>query len=160
MPGVSKSPAWRDWTADPERAIDDLCARVIDGESYRSVALSLGVSHSRVRDWIDADPARAARARDARVSAARAYDEAALEGILSARDPFELAKARDAAHHLRWRASKVAPKDYGDRIDVTAEVGVRALSDEQVQAEVAVLASKLGLTVPQLKILSTDRSAT
>ena len=43
------------------------------------------------------------------------WDEKALAGIEAAKDAFELAKAKEAAHHYRWRASKIAPSEFGDR---------------------------------------------
>ena len=39
--------------------------------------------------------------------------------IAAAKDALALGKARELAHHYRWRASKIAPRDYGDRMAVT-----------------------------------------
>jgi hypothetical protein len=41
-----------------------------------------------------------------------------------ASDAFELAKAKELAHHYRWRASKIAPKLYGDRLQVEGKFTV------------------------------------
>lgn len=48
----------------------------------------------------------------------------ALDEIRAASDPFALAKAREVASHLRWRASKIAPTDYGDKIEHEHKGGV------------------------------------
>ena len=34
----------------------------------------------------------------------------------------DLAKARELAHHYRWRAAKIAPREYGDRVQVDQTV--------------------------------------
>ena len=47
--------------------------------------------------------------------AARVWDDRAEAVLRDASDLFELAKAKELAHHYRWRASKIAPRDYGDR---------------------------------------------
>ena len=52
------------------------------------------------------------------------WDERAGDVIQQAADPFELAKAKELAHHYRWRASKIAPRDYGDRIQADVGGGV------------------------------------
>jgi hypothetical protein len=54
------------------------------------------------------------------MAAAAAYDEQAEQELRSATDLFQLAKARELAQHLRWRASKINPKAYGDRLEVEA----------------------------------------
>lgn len=48
--------------------------------------------------------------------AASVWDEKAEQGLEDAADPFELSKHKELAHHYRWRASKIAPRIYGDRI--------------------------------------------
>ena len=99
--------------------IDGVCARILDGMSMTAIAEEVGTSSGGLVQWIAADPERSARAREARAEAAKLWDEKATQTIEEARDPFELAKAKELAHHYRWRASKIAPKDYGDKI--TAE---------------------------------------
>jgi len=65
-----------------------------------------------------------ARVREARQIASTWYDEQALIVVRNARDNFESGKARDEAHHLRWRASKIAPKEYGDKQQVEGKFTV------------------------------------
>jgi hypothetical protein len=52
------------------------------------------------------------------------WDQVAVDGIAQAGDPFELAKAKELAHHYRWRASKIAPKLYGDKQSVEGKFTV------------------------------------
>jgi hypothetical protein len=96
--------------------IDAVCSRIINGETMTAIAKSAGADMATLTVWLAADENRSARAREARIQAARAWDERATEAIERAADPFELSKAKELAHHYRWRASKIAPRDYGDRV--------------------------------------------
>jgi len=139
--------AWQKWAKDPDAAIDDLCDRVMSGESITAIAAKLGTSKPNLIRWVDADPDRSARAREARVQAAATYDDMALQGIEEASDPFELARAKEKAHHLRWRASKINPREYGDKIEMKQEVSFQNLTDEQINAELARINERLaGIT--------------
>lgn len=81
-----------------------------------AIAQEVGVTTGQLSQWIAGDDKHSARAREARIHAARIWDEKALEVIEKALDPFELQRARELAQHYRWRASKTAPKDYGDKL--------------------------------------------
>jgi len=96
--------------------INDICSLFADGMTHTAIAAKAGVSHGNLSEWLAADPDRSARAREARTHAARVWDEKALEAIEQAEDPFQLQRARELAQHYRWRASKTAPKEYGDKI--------------------------------------------
>ncbi len=96
--------------------LDALCMAIVGGETLTAIAKRLTVAIAALLTWIDADSERSARVKEARIKAARAWEEAALDQIQDAKDPFELAKAKEAAHHLRWRASKIAPREYGDKL--------------------------------------------
>ena len=73
--------------------------------------------------------------REARSAAAAAYDEMAYRQISRANDPFELAKSREQAQHLRWRASKINPREYGDKQQITHDgaIGVGLFDKDQVR---------------------------
>lgn len=98
--------------------IEAICDDIRSGMLLTHVAKARGFDRRTLADWINHDDARAAKAREARSAAAQAYDEAAQEGIEDARDPFGLARAREVAHHLRWRASKINPREYGDKVAI------------------------------------------
>ena len=105
------------------RGIDAICADIADGKSMADIAKAADVSFGSVITWLQADPERSARAREAREKTARMWDEKAEDEIRMAGDPFELSKAKELSHHYRWRASKIAPKEYGDKTQVTGEGG-------------------------------------
>ena len=96
--------------------IETVCAGIAAGHFMTAIAKECGVSIAVLADWIEADPERAARAREIRSRTAGVWDDLAATGLADAKDPFELAKAKELAHHYRWRASKIAPKTYGERV--------------------------------------------
>lgn len=99
--------------------IDKVCERIADGVSYARIAKEAGVSIGSLSTWIAVDPERSARAREVRIATARLWDEKAEKVVRQATDALSLAKAKELAHHYRWRASKIAPRDYGDKVALT-----------------------------------------
>lgn len=99
-------------TYDEENIIE----RIASGETLTAIAKDLGKSRAALSDWLNADSTRSARAKTARAAAAAAWDDKAEELLTDAKDPFDLAKARELASHYRWRAKAVAPKEYGDKV--------------------------------------------
>lgn len=96
--------------------VDAVCDMIVDGTTMTSISEQVGVSIASLVAWTAADPERSARVREARAQSAMIWDERALKGIEDSADPFQLARATAAGHHLRWRASKIAPREYGDKI--------------------------------------------
>lgn len=105
---------------------DDVIARILNAETYAQIAKAYGVTVGALTHWISGDAQRTARAREARTATANYWDEKAEQVIEQAKDPLELQKARELAHHYRWRAAKIAPKQYGDKVEVDnkGEVGL------------------------------------
>lgn len=116
--------------------IDAICTDLIAGETYTAIARKLGVAISLLTDWIEKDPERNARAKEARRSSARTWDDKAEEVIAQAGDNFELAKARELAHHYRWRAKAIAPRDYGDKQILAGDAENPIAVDVEVNSEV------------------------
>lgn len=107
--------------------IDALCEAVCSAASLTGIANELGVSIGALLNWIDAEDERSARVREARASMAKVWDEKAEDEIRWAKDEFNLKKARELAQHYRWRASKIAPRDYGDRVEVKGHLSLEQL---------------------------------
>ena len=96
--------------------IEAVCERLANGVTMTAIAEEIGVTIGKLSQWISSDEEHSARAREARIHAARIWDEKALSVIEQALDPFELQRAKELAHHYRWRASKTAPREYGDKV--------------------------------------------
>jgi len=102
-----------------ELGIDAVCDMIIDGMLLREICRKLGIKgHASLIAWISSDKDRAKRVEAARRLSAIAHEEAALESIRSANGKLALAKAKEEAHHQRWRASKLNPQAYGDKLDL------------------------------------------
>ena len=98
--------------------IEALCDMVIEGMMLREVARKVGAPIMSMMDWIEADPARKARMRQARERSAQLWEEKAEQLLSDADEPFMLSRAKELAHHYRWRASKIAPRSYGDKVEL------------------------------------------
>lgn len=108
--------------------IDEIVEMIaVEGASLRGIANEVGVSAGSLLTWIEADPERSARVRDAREQLAKLWDEKAEDVLQQARDEFTLKKARELASHYRWRASKTAPREYGDRVEVKGTMTLEQL---------------------------------
>ena len=119
-PAPKKAPPEKKATTAGQRmeayGIDAIADDVSGAKTMTEIAAAIGVTVGQLSTWIAADVEHSARVREARTVAARYWDERSEKEILSASDPFELAKAKELAHHYRWRAAKIAPKEYGDKI--------------------------------------------
>jgi len=105
--------------------IEGVCDVLLNGSTLIQYAELLKIDLSQLLHWILADPGRSARMRECRSEAAIVWDERCELLLAGSRDAFELSKARELAHHYRWRASKIAPRIYGDhaRIEHTGAAG-------------------------------------
>jgi hypothetical protein len=111
-----------------------ILARIEDGETLTSIATSVKCSKSMISRWLHAEPERSARANLSRIAAAAAWDELAEQEIRKAADGFDLAKAKELAHHFRWRASKISPAAYGDKIEQIHRGAQPVYIDEKLAA--------------------------
>ena len=152
---------WNAWKASPD-AIEVLCDHVINGGHANEFVKAREFSYTNLLRWLNADPARMemyTRAREDRAD--KLADELVAisdEVEVSARyegeevrlslDAAAVARNRLRVDARKWVASKLKPRVYGDKLDVTAEIGVKNLSADQVRAQAIALAAKLGITLP------------
>jgi len=127
-----------------EFGIGAICDMITSGVSMTAISQEIGVSIGSLITWLDGDAERSARVREARSKSAKVWDERAEEVIRLAPDKFELEKARELAHHYRWRAKAIAPRDYGDKVTqehtgagggpiAIASVDLKNLSDAELE---------------------------
>lgn len=102
---------------------DEICERIAEGEGLRSICRDDHMpGRQTVIDWLaDADPGKGPfRTKYARAREAQAdwWDEA-MHDEAQAATPETVNVARLRVSTMQWRASKLAPKKYGERIDAT-----------------------------------------
>jgi len=124
--------------------LDWLCDKLIAGETQTAIAESLRIGVATLSRWIaDSEhPERSARVREARIAAARSFDEKAEQELRDAKDPFTLARAKELAHHYRWKASKADPRGYGEKIEIDQRTTLTDLTDEQLDAKLESIEAK------------------
>jgi hypothetical protein len=100
----------------PELAAE-ICERLAGGEPLQTICRKTDgmPTDTTVRRWRYAHPEFGAMYAHAREEAGHAWAERAVAMALTA-DPVTAAAVRVKYDALRWYASKLAPKAYGDRI--------------------------------------------
>ncbi|WP_325051859.1 terminase small subunit-like protein [Sinorhizobium meliloti] len=138
---------------------DDILDKLSIGKSLREICNAEGMpSESLVRKWVMQDEdfgAQYARAREAGMEALA--DEIlqiadSQEGdVLKNEDGREIVnhdaiqRARLRVDTRKWLMSKIAPKKYGDRLDLNHSGSIGALSDDALDARLAKLLGKAGI---------------
>jgi hypothetical protein len=104
---------------DDSAVVDELCARIIAGEGIKAICRDDDMpAHRTVYERMAADEAfrtRIARAREAQQEAL--IDETVEMADAATVEDHQVVKLRIWAR--QWRASKLAPKKYGDKLDAT-----------------------------------------
>jgi len=120
--------------------VDALLVQIETGKSMREVCRMDGMpDHGTVIRWMRDDAALATRYARARMAQAdvlfdrmEAVEEAVSAGTMDSH------AARVVLDSMRWRASKLAPKVYGDRLDVS-------VSDSRISISGALAAAQARL---------------
>jgi hypothetical protein len=123
----------------------EICAGLAEGKSLRSVLKSKNMpSMSMVFRWLAADEHKAFREQYARAKVEAA--DALADDIQDITDKvlkrtYDPASARVAIDGKKWIASKLKPKVYGDKLDLTGDQTIthkfKDLDDEQLDAAIA-----------------------
>jgi len=94
---------------------DLICERLANGETLRSICRDLGFAHSTVIEWTMNNKSFSDQYTRARLKQADAYADMILDEAFNSIDP-QIGRLRVDA--LKWVASKLAPKRYGDKVEV------------------------------------------
>lgn len=111
--------------------IERIVELMASGYGYRAVSTAIGVNVALLHRWINSDWDRAKAVNDARQLSAYLADEMALDELRAIKDNASqaaVARQREIASHLRWRAKTRDPSGHGDHIDVKANVSVNPLA--------------------------------
>lgn len=94
---------------------------VASGGFLTQAARMLDINYFQLRRLINRDPKLKADLRDAREAGADALVSEAIEIVDAPGDPN---RQRNQAQMRQWAAGKLAPRDYGDQLQVTVEGGL------------------------------------
>ena len=107
-----------------ESVVDEICQRIAEGEGLRAICRDERMPGRRtVLDWLDDEERRGFRTKYARAREAQADTlEEQMAEVANAATPETVQVAKLRIETMRWRASKLAPKKYGDKIEVEQTV--------------------------------------
>jgi hypothetical protein len=114
-----------------EHLADEICDRIAAGESLRKICETEGFPHRiTVIRWLAAHESFATKCARARLMQADLMDDKILDAAEDCdEENYQSTKVKISAY--QWRASKLAPKIYGDRTvlagDKDAPLGVQLI---------------------------------
>lgn len=104
-----------------EELAEFICDQIADGKSLRTICLADDIpNRSTVLRWLDVNAVFAAKYARAREAQGDVMDEMIADEARAA-TPETAAVARVRIDAYKWRASKLAPKRYGDKVALTGD---------------------------------------
>jgi hypothetical protein len=135
-------------TYSPEQvatAKERVCKEIADGKSLRAICAADDMpSVETVRVWLIEDGEFSVQYARAREEQADYYADEIIDIADAAKDA-NLARLQIDAR--KWKASKLQPKKYGDKIDLNHSGAIEHLTDEQLESKLAILLGKAGAGV-------------
>jgi hypothetical protein len=140
------APAEAILTYSPEeiaQAKDLICLEIAEGKSLKAICEQDGVpSRETIYQWLADDSAFSDKYVRAREDQADFYADEIID--IADTEP-DANKARVRIDARKWKASKLQPKKYGDKVDLNLSGSVVSLTDEQLESRVAILLGKAGV---------------
>ena len=122
-----------------EDLADRICERIADGESLRSICSDDDMpDRQSVLNWLGEHSdfsAKYARAREAQAD--HLFED--MQQVADTGNPEDVQRARLRVMTMQWRASKLAPKKYGDKQEIDLNV---TMDPDQAKARLAELLGK------------------
>jgi hypothetical protein len=126
-----------------EATAAEICRRVVEGQSLRTICKAPGMPDKEtIANWRRAHPEFDKRYQDARCDQADMHVEEMLDvarQAVNAKSSQEVQGYKLLVDTLKWRASKMKPRSYGDKITLDGELAVRSMSDQEINARIAYL---------------------
>ena len=141
---------------------EEICRRLAEGEGLRAICRDEHMpTESTVRGWYVDDyqgfAAQYARARDIGLEVMaeetiEIADDSGLDVVMTENGPRPdgeaINRAKLRVDTRKWLLSKLAPKRYGDRLQVDATVSVEAMDTRELVSTLQEIATRLGVTLP------------
>lgn len=130
-------------TEEAQSIKDRVCLEITEGKSLRSICEADDMpSAETIRVWLIEDGDFSAQYTRAREEQADFYADEIIDIADTAKDA-NLARLQIDAR--KWKASKLQPKKYGDKIDLNHSGAIEHLTDEQLESKLAILLGKAGV---------------
>ena len=101
--------------------VDTICEQIAMGRSLVNICAELDLSYSQVMVWLQKYPDFTDKYARAKEAQADWYADEMLSVIDNAKsDRNEIERAKVKIEALKWIASKLKPKKYGDKLDLTS----------------------------------------
>lgn len=117
---TSRKKVGRPRVLDRDAIMAQACEKIAGGMLVKEVAKSLGVTDRSIRAW-GSEPEFVPLYARAREDQAHSIAEEILP-IADAATPEDVQVARLRAENRKWLAAKIAPRHYGDKIEIEAKV--------------------------------------
>lgn len=101
---------------------DEICDRIATGESLNTICQDLGIAYRAVLMWLRKYPEFMLKYMRARDEQADFYADELRDiayNVPADKDAIEKAKLK--SENLKWIASKLKPRKYGDKLDLTSD---------------------------------------
>lgn len=134
-------------TVYTEDYANTICERISNGETLRAICRDLGLSHSTVIEWTLNNKTFADQYTQARLKQADAYADMILDEAFNAHDA-QIGRLRVDA--LKWVASKLAPKRYGDRVEIESKSEQAITIQFQIPGRVERVQLESNVPIPPL----------
>lgn len=129
-----------------EFGIDAFCDLVIEMKPLEKIAEHVGVRLACLMRWLNANPERYSRWRLAMTMSAAVAEERADRILAEAKGTApEIARAKEIAQHLRWRAALRDRKNYGDQKTIDHNHTVNMTQEQRLSKMEALRAKALQL---------------
>ncbi|EHD12905.1 hypothetical protein CIN_21510 [Commensalibacter intestini A911] len=117
-----------------EELVNKICERIADGESLRAICREDGMpDHNTVIRWKNEKPEFCSQYARAREDQADGLFDQAIDMLKEQHvDNVKVQSAKLNFDIIKWTAGKLAPKKYGDKIDMTSSDGTMS-PDKNIQ---------------------------
>jgi hypothetical protein len=126
-------------TYTPESA-ESILLLMRDGKSLRKACQEAGIKKGTFLDWVEREPGLAdqyARAREEMMDTQAEELESIGEQAARAETAAEVAGLRLQSDNRKWLLSKLAPKKYGEKLEIEQRTTIADLTEEQIDARIA-----------------------
>lgn len=133
-------------TYTPEKA-EAILSLMREGNSLRKACSEHGVNKGTFLLWVERENGLAdqyARAREEMLDAQAEELESIGDDAAAAETAVQVAGLRLKADNRKWLLSKLAPKKYGDKLEIDQRTTLTDLTEEQLDARLAQLVKSSG----------------